>query len=385
MLSFSNVRLLVHTGMVCSLLLSGCHRKISDPVDTTRSQQIVHAAETGFREIITEKGFDLTVTNPWQGSEKPQFTYILDRNLPAEHQGWKPGDDIRIPVRRVICTSTTHIAFLKALGKTDHIVGISGKTLISDSTVLENIIKGTIEDIGYDRQIDYEKIVALQPDIIFMYGVDKQVSGVIERIQRLGIPVVVVGDYLEPSLLARAEWIRFFAAFFDEDERGAHYFDSISYVYNRLLSSVPQDHQPKVMAGLPWNEVWYVSGQGSLLSNTLRDAGGRYIFSSLKSSEAIPMDIEQVYKIGKNADIWVNAGSAKSLEEIKAMDSRLGMFRPVKTGMVFNNDKRVTSRGGNDYWESGVTSPDRILSDLIAIFHPDIFPGHTLYYYRKLP
>ena len=38
----------------------------------------------------------------------------------------------------------------------------------------------------------------------------------------------------------------------------------------------------------------------------------------------------------------------------------------------------------NDYWESGMTRPDRILKDVIKIFHPDLLPDHQLYYYKKL-
>jgi iron complex transport system substrate-binding protein len=51
---------------------------------------------------------------------------------------------------------------------------------------------------------------------------------------------------------------------------------------------------------------------------------------------------------------------------------------------VYNNDRRTVENGGNDYFESGYLYADRVLADLIAIFHPELMPDHELYYYRRL-
>ena len=80
----------------------------------------------------------------------------------------------------------------------------------------------------------------------------------------------------------------------------------------------------------------------------------------------------------------MNAGIAKSLGEIKAADKKNTFFKAYKTGNLFNNDKRNTPGGGFDFWESGVVNPDKVLADLIFIFHPELLPNHELYYYRKL-
>jgi iron complex transport system substrate-binding protein len=41
--------------------------------------------------------------------------------------------------------------------------------------------------------------------------------------------------------------------------------------------------------------------------------------------------------------------------------------------------------GGNDYWETGVANPDRVLADLISIFHPELLPHHQRSWYWQLP
>jgi iron complex transport system substrate-binding protein len=44
----------------------------------------------------------------------------------------------------------------------------------------------------------------------------------------------------------------------------------------------------------------------------------------------------------------------------------------------------VNANGGNDYWQSGISNPDVVLSDLIKILHPEILPNHNLFYYQKV-
>jgi iron complex transport system substrate-binding protein len=368
------------TGLI--ILLSGCKCVETRETLLHSGQKVVHA--TGYQIRTIPEGYRLSVTNPWQGNEKMTFAYTLVRRPIKKSRSWTQGKPLNIPVHKVICTSTTHIAFLRALGKLDCVAAISGTRLVTDSVIRKKIADGVISDVGYDRQLDVEKIVSIHPDVVFMYGIDEQFSTTIHRLETLGIPAVIVGDYLEPTLLSRLDWIRFFGAFFDETDRARHYYDSVSLRYTRLSEQPVKGSLPGIMTGLPWNEVWYISGRGSLLANTINDAGGTYLFSMQDNSEALPWDIEKVYRVARHADIWINAGSACSLTDIMDLDSRLEMFSPFQRGMVFNNNKRLISGGGNDYWESGVICPDRILEDLRSIFHPGSIPGHTYYYYRQL-
>jgi iron complex transport system substrate-binding protein len=55
-----------------------------------------------------------------------------------------------------------------------------------------------------------------------------------------------------------------------------------------------------------------------------------------------------------------------------------------KSGNVWNNRKRMTPGGGNDYWESAVVRPDILLADFISIIHPELLPGQQPYYFMRL-
>ena len=173
-----------------------------------------------------------------------------------------------------------------------------------------------------------------------------------------------------------------FGVFLGMTDGPARYADSLAARYLSLQERVTDTpEKPLVMTGLPWNEVWYVPGNGSLTAAFIRDAGGRYVWDNISSGDAVPMDIEKVFKKAGNTDIWINCGNASSLQAITATDERLGLFRPVKTGRVYNNDARLNKTGGNDYWESGVVHPDIILQDLKKIFRGE---EEGLVYYRKM-
>jgi iron complex transport system substrate-binding protein len=85
-----------------------------------------------------------------------------------------------------------------------------------------------------------------------------------------------------------------------------------------------------------------------------------------------------------NADYWLNIGSVTSRQEIILVDPRLIDIPCFRKGNLFNNNKRITTEGGNDYWESGSVFPHLILKDIATILHPELFINNELYYYRKI-
>jgi len=42
--------------------------------------------------------------------------------------------------------------------------------------------------------------------------------------------------------------------------------------------------------------------------------------------------------------------------------------------------KRTSTKGANDYWESGVVYPDLVLRDMLKIMHPEAVNEEFVYY-----
>ena len=141
---------------------------------------------------------------------------------------------------------------------------------------------------------------------------------------------------------------------------------------------------PTVICNLPFKGNWYMPGGNSYVANMLKDAGADYIFDDNNETGGVPLDFEVVYAKGLGAEYWINPDFANSVDEILAKDERLRDFEAIKTGKIFNNNRRLKRGEVNDYWESGLINPHLILADLISIFHPELLPGHELHYYKKI-
>ena len=344
--------------------------------------------------ITSAKGFDITeyenyrllsVYNPWQGAQDVLINYILtgrDTDLPKD---LPEGTIIRTPVNSIICLSTTHIALLDFIDETSKIVAVSGKDYIYNPGVRIRIDNNEIPDIGYDSNLDYERILELNPDVILAYGVGSESSAWLNRLRDLGMTVVMIGEYLEDSPLAQAEWVKFTAHLFNKQEMASEKFGNIVNQYRELINQASvTDTRPVVMSGLPWRNNWFVPGGRSNFATLVSDAGGQYLWHDNRKRENHAVDIENVIEKGLMADFWVNTGTALSKEDVRNIDTRLTSLRPFRLGNIYNNNARINRFGGNDYWESGIVNPHLILKDLIAIMHPGLVPGHELVYYRKL-
>jgi iron complex transport system substrate-binding protein len=195
-----------------------------------------------------------------------------------------------------------------------------------------------------------------------------------------------IADYLETDPLAKAEWIKVFGALYCCEKESDEIFSAIRDRYNEIRSFVAGNikERPRILLGYPWKDTWFISPGNSYSSALLSHAGGDYLWKETISDVSMPMGVESVWYKALNADFWINPGTAASINEILALDNRLAEFPCVSKGNIFNNNKRVRTDVGNDYWESGSLYPDVILKDLASIFHPELFPGYVPVYYKKL-
>ena len=323
----------------------------------------------------------LQVSNPWQGVSGVEFTYYLKPDADPRKM-----DEIRIPVNKVICLSTTHIAYIESLDKAETIDGVSGATYVSNPTVRQRIADKKVFDVGYESGLSYETVVNIKPDVVFAYGVSGELTGIVAKLNELGIKVVFLGDYLEETALGKSEWLMVMASFYDMEDKAQKILNSIFDDYNVLKSKIEAEisNRPKVMLNAPWKDSWYIPGGSSYMVNLLKDAGADFILGNNDKRDSYPINIEKAYSEALKAEYWLNPNAAQSLNDIKQEDSRLAEISAFKQRKVYNNNMRMTPGGGSDFWESGVMNPNIILKDLIKIFHPQIVDDHRLVYFHQL-
>jgi iron complex transport system substrate-binding protein len=373
--------------LLFGMALTGCSGKQHDNKRISGSPDArapVHYAR-GFSLEKQGPNLLVTVKDPWQQASEIRYHYLLSDTFSRSVIVDEFTSRIKIPVKNVVCLSTTHIGFIAYLEETNSVSGISGKDYVVNEKLRGKLDQGLVADVGYDENLNYELLLKLKPDVVFAYGVNVGITNIIRKLHELGIPVILIGEYLEEEPLAKMEWVKVFAALYQREAMAAAKFDSVAEKYNILAERAGNsENKPGVLLGLPWRGTWYISGSHSYIARLIKDAGGKYIWDHLDYNESRPMVLEAVYEHALTADYWLNPGDARSKKDILAVDERFGKLSSYKNDRVFNNNKELSRGGGNAFFESGVVEPEIILSDLVYILHPQLLPSHKLKYYRKL-
>ena len=364
------------------LLLISC----ANPHPAQTSAAVFYKPQYAKGFWIEQSGADkvLHIANPWQGAENIQYSYrIVSRE---DEEALKASlTNIPAPLQRVVCLSTTHLAYIDVLQEIETIIGISGAGYVSNPAIREALREGRVKDVGYDAGISYETLTLLQPDVVFAYGVAGEMSAIADKINSMGIRVVFLGDYLEDSPLGRAEYMVAVSAFFGKEAEAQALFTAIAEDYaaaKALIAEAPD--KAKVMLNAPWRNAWYIPGKANYLSTLVADAGGEVLGAREESRDSAPLSLEKAYIYALQADYWLHPNAIRSLTELKNNDPRFAAIPAFRQHRVFNNTLRRTPEGGSDFWESGVVHPHIILRDLIRILHPDLLPEHRLVYYEMI-
>ncbi len=359
---------------------SGNGRKISSDFDS-----IVYQPEYASGFTLTAqpgaKSVMLSAICPWQNADSATvYNMLLLRDgetAPADFSGTVLDGDIR----RIVTMSTTQIAMLDAVGAAETVAGVSGLDYVSNVYVRGRLDESA--DVGYEGNVDYERLAALDPDLVLLYGVSGP-SVMEAKLDELGIPYFYIGDYVEESPLGKAEWLVPVGEIVGRRDSAERVFAGIKDEYTALLAKVGSEvSRPKVMINMPYSGSWFMPSSRSYVARLIEDAGGDYIYKENDSSGSVPVDVERAYILADSADVWINTGSAENMAELLQALPKFADVKPVRTGRVFNCTARVNRNGGNDYFESGTVWPQRVLADMIAIFHPET-SCDSMYYYRCL-
>ncbi|MGB3586043.1 MAG: ABC transporter substrate-binding protein [Tunicatimonas sp.] len=293
---------------------------------------------------------------------------------------------IRTPVQRIITQSTTHLAFLKMLGSTEVVIGVDNAAYIYDSLFGNKVASGHIQEVGSGNTLSSEQVIALEPDLITISHMPGSDLSTYQKFIDLNIPVLPVAEWTESTPLGKAEWLKLFAVLLNQEEIAETKFNHTEEAYTSLVQLTQSvADKPSVIVGTPFQGTWYVPGAKSYRNALLQDAGADWAFSQDSTAVSFPVDFERMYDLGLQADIWLDPGQPLNKQEVLGIDPRFADFLSFQSEKVYNSNRRLNaSGGGNDYYESGVVYPQRILADLIKALHPGLLPHHRFYYYQQL-
>lgn len=289
--------------------------------------------------------------------------------------GEVPDEFIELPqkMNSIAALSSTHVGMLKALDAADKIMGVSSKKYLCNQESQEGWI-----DYGELGQTDPELYVSHKPDLLVHSGFNTEVP-VLSKLQKIGISTFVNYDWKEVHPLGRAEWIKVFGCFLDCREKATHVFDSICTRYEQLKRTVIKvADQPTVLSGTVYGDVFNSPAGESYMAQLLADANTNYVYANTSGTASLSMSLEEVILANRETEYWVNV-AADSYADVSTLNKR---FEALKS---FKNENLYTYYGNvNCFWEQSAISPDKVLSDLIHIFHPGVLNNSTLHYYERI-
>ncbi|MDE5677785.1 ABC transporter substrate-binding protein [Phocaeicola sp.] len=362
------------------LLFSACSGKSNtSSVSITEKAIPLHYAENLTLSATTDC-IIARLRNPWD-TTKILHTYLLiDKDKPVP-KNLPEGTPVRTPLSKSIVYSSVHCGLLIQLGALQSIGGVCDLNYIKLPEIQTGCQNGTIADAGNGMNPDIEKIIDLHPDAILLSPFEN--SGGYGRIEKTGIPIIECADYMETSALGRAEWMRFYGLLFGKAQTADSLFAEVEKNYRALKAlAASATHTPTVISELKNGSAWYVPGGKSTSARLYADAGADYVFAYDEHSGSVPLAFETVFDKGQDADYWLikyNQAVDKTYSELKSDYAPYAGFRAFKEQNIY-----ACNTGKVPFYEDSPFHPDRLLKDLIKIFHPDLLEAYELKYFTKL-
>ena len=318
--------------------------------------------------------------NPWD-TTSVLSTYILVDKESDMPKYLPEGTLVRTPLSKALVYTAVHCNLIKELGVVQSIGGICELQYIKVPEIIEGCKNGTIVNAGEGTNPDIEKIIDLHPDALLLSPYEN--SGGHGQVEKLKVPIIECADYMETSALGSAEWIRFYGMLFGQLYKADSIFAEVEKNYNDLkVLAQSQTSKPKLLCELKSGSAWYVPGGRSTTGRLYHDAGAEYAFNHYLNSGAVPLSFETVFDKAQDADIWLmkyNHATDKTLTSMREDYGPYAQFKAFKQKQVYGCNTAY-----KEYYEDFPFHPDKVLKDLIKIFHPTLLPDYESKYFNKL-
>lgn len=353
----------------------GCKRD-REVVNTVSAKNQIEFA-SGFELYLYD---DFKILKTKEGSQN----YVLHRKGFQVPDSLKSYESVIVPVETIVVTSTTHIPSLEMLGVENTLVGFPGLDYISSEKVRHLIEKGKVKEVGQNERLNSEILIDLAPEMVVSFTIT-ETNQTLETLKNAGLKVLLNDDWSEKHPLGKAEWIKFFGALYDLDNRASEVFESIKSDYEAAKElAQTATTRPTILSGTLFEGVWYLPKGDSWSSQFLSDANTEYYWKETIGVGSLALSFEEVFAVAQEADYWIGAGIFTSLDEMGKSNPHYNEFKAFKEGKVYSFSTKKGATGGALYYELAPNRPDLVLKDIIKITHPELLPDYELQFFEAL-
>ncbi|MFR9166786.1 MAG: ABC transporter substrate-binding protein [Dysgonomonas sp.] len=365
--------------LIMSLSFFSCQQKKAEKnnEETTSVYQVKYAKGFSVKNYTDYR--IVTVNDPWDSLKVLQTYVLVDKNK-SMPQNLPEGTLVRTPLGSVAVYSTIHCTVLDKFGLLSIVKAVCEPEYINLSYIKDGLKKGNIVDLGLASNPNVEKLIMVDPEAILASPIQGTPYGSIEK---TGIPMIEIPDYMENTPLGRAEWIRFYSLFTGKEQLADSLFTEIETEYNRVKNIIASvSHRPSVFTEMKYGNTWYVAGGNSFIGNLLNDAGANYVWKDDKSTGAKPLSFESVLDRAGDAEFWLikyNQTENMTYKSLEKESKAYSYFDAFKNKNIY-----ACNTGKSTYYEDLSIHPELILQNMAYIFHPSLFPEYKPKYYNKI-
>ena len=362
------------------LHLTSCKQEQKSVVSIETNTSVKYAKNF---DIEVFDNFKKLIIKPLSSEAEQALEYIIIPKGNKIPDSLKNQHIIRIPIERLVVTSTTHIPMLELLEAENTLVGFPNLKYISSAKTRNRIDKNLITELGNEENINTEVLLEVKPELLI--GVTMSNNKMFNTIEKAGIPVILNSDWLEETPLGRAEWIKFFALFFDKEKKADSIFNTIEIAYKEAVAIAKNaTTKPTVLSGVQFKEVWNLPAGESFVAQFLKDANTDYLWADTKGKGSLSLSFESVYDKGQPAEFWIAPGHYNSLEQLRNANKHYTKFNAFETKNIFSFTLKQGESGGVLYYELAPIQPHIVLKDIIKITHPELLTDYTPFYLEPL-
>ncbi|WP_422080603.1 ABC transporter substrate-binding protein [Ulvibacterium sp.] len=351
-------------------------------VDIEYAKKFTVAYHDNYKIVRTNATFGDGDSSPTESEDVKDVTVLVQNGTepPVLKGPLQNATVIYIPVQTVGVNVQHSESYLREIGRENHINAIGGLYSYNDE-MRGKALSGTIGQIGYSWHSppNFEVLLQRKPEVFLMTLASLDHRESLDKCRQLGIPTAAVFDWAESDYLARAEWIKFYALFFNAEKEANQVFGDIK---NKIeaLKSLTQNVELKESA------LWgfYTSKQrwkmhiNSIPAQYMVDAGLKNALANntkANADGAQTLTTEELLFKGKDVQHWI-IGDIHSgpLPQEDIMNN----FESWRTGKLYHNMERIKpKKNTSDWYAKAIVRPDIVLEDLIKLVYPQLLPDHT--------
>jgi iron complex transport system substrate-binding protein len=316
--------------------------------------------------------------------------YVLYQCGTPRPSGFEGATFIQIPLQRAVLNSPSLGSSAAALGVIDRLYGVNDLDQFTNEEILRAGKEGRILALGTRGPSSIELATTIDTDAVFLFYSANPALNIHPALYKLGVGAVALGDLFEANPLGHAEWMKFFALFFNEEARANALFEATAKRYASLRELASRAARTdSVMVGYAWDrDVWTANGGGHFLPQFVRDAGAQYFLQNdTRPAANVRMSFEKAMDLSSRSVFWICGNGLNRVRSKRELIRKIPMMEnlfPVHSGRVFALDSNRSRGEAIPYVDSSLDKPDVLLADFISVLHPDLLPGYKPVFIREL-